>query len=236
MRCTGTTFYCRKLDLLLFDFSSVSITSASQAFVLGCFGAVCDAGGYPPTQTPPRLLPTPIICIDLFLMRGSSPCWQVCPASQAGCRRVEVLINHSSWWRRCGEVVARLPPESCLAAEYFMGTQMCYCLYNCSWLCSSLPLQSRSFIPTPHPLDKTKTGLAKRIAAPSSSQQPPLLFSEPFPPPPPPPRRGVKKGSCQQHMPLSRQKQQTNLCYSRKRLIMSFTQPRPRSTPLLQFH
>lgn len=40
------------------------------------------------------LLPTPIICVDLFLMSGSPPCWQVCPASQADCRRVEVLINH----------------------------------------------------------------------------------------------------------------------------------------------
>lgn len=174
-------------------------------------------------------------------MRGSSACWQVCPASQAGCRRVEVLINHSSWWRRCGEVVARLPPESCLAAEYFIGTQMCSCLCNCSWLCSSLPLQSRSLIPTPHPPDTTKTGLAKRVAAPSSSQQPPLLFSEAFPHTPTPhthphPCRSVKKGSCQQHMPLSRQKRQTNLCHNRKRLIMSFPQPRPCSSPLLQFH
>lgn len=54
------------------------------------------------------------------------------------------------------------------------------------------------------------------------SQQPPLLCSEPLP------HIGkvyVKKGSCLQHMPLGRQKQQTNLCHNRKRRIVSFTQP-----------
>lgn len=62
----------------------------------------------------------------------------------------------------------------------------------------------------------------ERIAAPTLSQQPPLQcteahlhFAEVY----------VKKGSCLQHMPLCRQKQQTNLCHNRQRRIVSFTQP-----------
>lgn len=88
--------------IVVWVFICLSVASAAQAFVLGCLGAAWCWGLAAPsvssaaadTDTTPPLLPTPIVCIDLFLMRGSSPCCQVCPASQADCRRVEVLINH----------------------------------------------------------------------------------------------------------------------------------------------
>lgn len=77
-------------------------------------------------------------------------------------------------------------------------------------------------IPTLHPPDKSKTGLIERISAPTLSQKLSPLCSEPLPHFA---KVYVKKGSCLQHMPLGRQKQQTNLCHNRKRRIVSFTQP-----------
>lgn len=76
----------------------------------------------------------------------------------------------------------------------------------------------------PHTSSTTqiKNRFDKGVAAPTSSQQPPLLCSEPLPHVS---KVYVKKGSCLQHMPLGRQKQQTNLCHNRKRRIVSFTQP-----------
>lgn len=114
--------------------------------------------------------------------------------------------------------------------------------HRCAGVCitargSSVLCHYRAGALSPHLSHETKqkqVGLKELLHPPHPSSH--LCYSQnPFHTPPLPCRR-VKKGSCQQHMPLSRQKQQTNLCHNRKRLIMSFTQPWPCSTPLLQFH
>lgn len=95
---------------------------------------------------------------------------------------------------------------------------VCVTAHGSSATCHYVAMASK-----PHTLSarQIKNRFDKRIPATTLSQQSTLQCSELLPALS---KVYVKEGSCLQHMPLSRQKQQTNPCFNRKRHIVNFTQ------------